>query len=148
MIRLDCGYVAGAKGCTAARDHRNSSLLPPLPGTFDRQVYTHVRYYWRVNGSHSNTSCPCPVCENLDNRTSTTCNVDLDPHPLDKGLPFSFNGGGGFMGPLVLLMLRPRLDNNSAYAEIKPHRRTHQWLWSCCQSRTDAKHDWQPGCFS
>ena len=35
-------------------------------------------------------SCPCPVCENLDNRTATTCDVALDPHPLDEGLPFSF----------------------------------------------------------
>eukprot|EP01052_Picozoa_sp_SAG31_P024718 SAG31_NODE_2121_length_6404_cov_17.936875_7_plen_640_part_00 len=120
VIRLDCGNRnCASKGCTAARDYKNASLLPPLPGMFDRQVYTHVRYYWRVNGfTPGNSSCPCPVCESLDNRTLTTCDVGLDPHPLDRGLPFSFNGGGGFMGALsVTNAWWPRLDNHSAYAE-------------------------------
>ena len=150
VARLDCGKSdCGSNGCKGARDFKNSSLLPSLPGTFDRQVYTHVRYYWRVSGfTPGNSSCPCPVCENLDNRcvspnlrynfhthlfiliiycvvgpvrTSTTCNVDLDPHPLDMGLPFSFNGGGGFMGALsVTNAWWPRLDNHSAYAETTP----------------------------
>ena len=145
VARLDCGKAGcGSKGCSAGRDQKNSSLLPPLPGTFDREVYTHVRYHWRVHGfAPGNRTCPCPVCENLDNRTATTCDVALDPHPLDEGLPFSFvrrrffpvlartrvasltcmlqNGGGGFMGALsVTAAWYPRLDNHSAYAETVP----------------------------
>lgn len=127
VISLNCGKsdCPGKQPKCVAYRGRNSSLLPKLPGTFDRQKYTHVRYFWRTRGfKQVNHSCPCMECMNLENRTATTCNPSLDPHPLDLSLPFDFNGGGGFMGGLsVTNAWWPRLDNNSAFAETRPSRK-------------------------
>jgi hypothetical protein len=124
VISLNCGNSCPAGGkepmCTASRG-RNASLLPQLPA-FDRQKYTHVRYFWRTRGfKQVNHSCPCMECVDLNNRTATTCISSLNPHPLDLTLPFDFNGGGGFMGGLsVTNAWWPRLDNNSAFTETRP----------------------------
>ena len=80
--------------------------------------YTHIRYFWRINGhfTDGNHTCPCQYC------TDGSCAVTSyrGSAPLQRSLPFVLNGGGGFMGPMAVTdTWWPRIDGHSAFAQTR-----------------------------